>query len=357
MSTSNDEAVQKSMKDQLKDGNPDWGVVRTIIENDAKGIAIKVVDENQRTPIHMAVMNKTLDIDSLMKLIEFLYEKWPESLTEKSKLGSTPLHEACYFSKWTRVIMFLIEKCPDKVFLTAGYRGSLPLHEACYNEVFEEPVVVIKALIDKCEEALKIGDEDNWLPLHVCACGFATFEVLEYIHTRYPKAIDDIDINGQLPIHNATRCHADLKKIQYLYQAYPKALTIPDEQLMLPLHHICTEDKEIEITKFLVSKYSNALKERDNLGRTPLHRACYYNLERQTIEYLLWEYPQAFTLRATEKKHTPYDMLKAPNQYPTVESKKTVNTVLCDWFKENTNLIETTIIYRALLDQNEVKVF
>lgn len=327
------------------DAAVDWRAVRTIIEGEEN--AIRYVDKDGRTPIHHAVMKAEMDNDELMELVVFLYNKWPESLLEQTKVGSTPLHEACHFGKSVEIIQFLLDKCPEAVRMK-GYRGSYPLHDLTYNEVVTEPLVPANALLDAWPESVDEGlDEDDWLPMHSVACGFADLSLVELLATKSATSLTKRDIFGCLPIHHATRCHSDLPKIKCLVKHFPGSLAELDEVGRTPLHHACHEDKPDEMLEYLVKEYPLALTVKDSVdGWTPLHRACYYNLDLRIVKFLVAKAPQATAWKGIEGQ-TPLEILTGNG--PTHGVTKSKDPAVVQWFNENAVRIEASIIYGDLV--------
>jgi len=122
----------------------------------------------------------------------------------------------------------------------------MPLHLACQEQA---SLAVLKLLVQAWPEAVKLPNENRFLPLHY-AClevvsdanqgggwGKRSLEKIEYLIQTAPDTVKMLEQqSGMLPLHCACLDQiASMDGIHFLVESYPKAVTVKDKKGWLPL--------------------------------------------------------------------------------------------------------------------------
>ena len=198
--------------------------------------AVKAANENG-LPLHavcLSFINREYSLDRIqcsLNIIQFLVEKWPESVKATNRYWNLPLHQACQRSVSREVIQYLVEKWPESVKATNKY-GNLPLHEACQRKVSRE--------------------------------------VIQYLVEQWPESVKATNRDGNLPVHEACTQGAPLAVIQCLVEQWPESVKATGQHQGLPLHQVCSNKVSLDVVQYMVKQWPEAVKYRNSDGETPL---------------------------------------------------------------------------------------
>ena len=121
-------------------------------------------DKQLKTPLHDACRNGNKDV-VLSLLKEFVkYEALEQSISDKTKAGSSPLHFAAA-SGSLELVQYLITECKCNPSIS-GHLGATPLHVAAKEGHF----TIIEYLTDvhSCDPLHKLDNSEE-TPLHFAA--------------------------------------------------------------------------------------------------------------------------------------------------------------------------------------------
>jgi ankyrin repeat protein len=167
------------------------------------------------------------DADRCLEMLRFLERRWPESLLEGDEDGKTPLHLAAggrplHTGGGTlAVVRGLVDMCPDALGVM-DHGGRFPLNAALGArnereeddddgarmrpvELLDEVASVVRFLVERFPQALRVADPEGNLPLHVAARRGTPLPVLRLLLGREPWALHAKNHAGWLPVHLALR--------------------------------------------------------------------------------------------------------------------------------------------------------
>jgi len=207
-------------------------------------------------------------------------------------------------------------------------------HHACYRSsrmTAADCIEILKLLLARHKDALKVADDDGQLPAHTAA-QYGTVEVLDFVLGEYPEAAAVVDSVSQNLLHIAARCGPEehrAAKARQLCARYPAMMLQRDSDGYTPLHRSCfdgdgaltlllceTGGREVATTAFL---HPTDAEDSDN-GRLPLHMLiCYNDFTLKTeplseaadaFRLLLRLYPEAAGIEGGigAEKITPYQL-------------------------------------------------
>ena len=215
-----------------------------------KGVYPNKMDENKRTPLHLACYKK-LDID----IVDIFIEVSGDDFLEMDNEGLTPLIAAFVFNHTTQNLSVI-----DRLLTKMKSDFS-----QLYYSVIEQ---------DWKEVGKYLSDED------VSETEKKTSVCFRDIYSKRP------DRN---PLHWACRYGAPTDIIHLLIKYSNKySVSYADMINRTPLHIACQRNAPLEVIKALVQvTESNILTFMDKAGLTPLANACVSGASEEIIEYLL----------------------------------------------------------------------
>jgi ankyrin repeat protein len=181
-----------------------------------------VQDEDCRIPLHLAFQSEYASL----RVVEFLFEKYPERAQSRSLFEELSLHYAVHHAQTSvEVVKFSIETYPNAVNVT-DTDGMLSVHIACAaNASLEVIQLSLIALMETnsitMDLALLIT---RGLPLYFYARSQnASAEILQRLLELYPGGVHLVEEFGMLPLHYACDSHhpARLEIIRILTEAAP----------------------------------------------------------------------------------------------------------------------------------------
>jgi ankyrin repeat protein len=151
---------------------------------DAFPQAVRVQGDGGKLPLHLAAEESSLEV------VKVLTETWEPALLQKDGIGRLPLHRfALREDGPLEVLQYLVDKRPLSL-QERDIHGELPLHLAvCFGLV-----AAVRTLGDAWEPALRVGNTDGELPLHVAAGrDDAPEELIRYLVDKFPCALEQKD--------------------------------------------------------------------------------------------------------------------------------------------------------------------
>jgi ankyrin repeat protein len=205
-------------------------VVELLVEHRPDSVRIR--GYKGRLPIHQVAdpaANGRLawDADRCLEMLRFLERRRPDSLLEVDDDGKTPLHLAAggrplHTGGGTlAVVRGLVEMFPDALGVT-DHGGRFPLNAALGArnereeddddvatmrpvELLDEVASVVRFLVERYPQALRVADPEGNLPLHVAARRGMPLPVVRLLLGREPWALHAKNHAGWLPVHLALR--------------------------------------------------------------------------------------------------------------------------------------------------------
>lgn len=160
-------------------------VILKSLERNNNNDLVKVADMYGRLPLHLAADKGSLEN------VEYLYNAYPEAISESDDDMNAPLHHACMVGTCTSCILFLLEKFPE----AAKWHDRLecfPIHHAVCNASSE----VIAKLLEIDTKGLKVKDDTGKLPLHLCVQKNNSPDVVQSVKMlveAFPESVGVLD--------------------------------------------------------------------------------------------------------------------------------------------------------------------
>ena len=144
-----------------------------------------------------------------------------------------------------------------------------------YDEDFILPL--LKTLIEKCPDGVKIKNDEGYLPLHMALASPVIFEeVATLLLKSYPESASVLNPEGLTPLLLCVmRDNSSFELCKLLCQLYNKGPQIQNKTRSLPLHFACKRVKpNISIIKMLLRRHPDGAKVVNNYGFLPFHCIC-----------------------------------------------------------------------------------
>ncbi|KAI1292899.1 Serine/threonine-protein phosphatase 6 regulatory ankyrin repeat subunit B [Halotydeus destructor] len=277
-------------------------------------------------PLHKAVIVGHLDV------VQFILEKFPETINAKDRDGRTALHYAAATTNrnGNRIYKMLIRAGADSRIRDVNGKSAeyyrvhlLPLPNelsrlASTNSKRKVPEILtpllrrrptmLPSIQEKVSSALHGGDASQLYELALDGYGDAILgrsswgeEARKFIR-GLPHLMDKIK-----RLHKAIVI-GDLETVQQALTAEPNLTRAKDENGFMPIH-LATYHNNREIVEYLCRDFGNSVILRDHSGRTSLHLAAQNkNDEIYRILVTAGADPRAFDLRGK----TPENYYKVP---------------------------------------------
>ena len=288
--------------------------------------AFRLRDDYGQLPIHWLCMNKDLDENTSIDILQFMLSIDPTLPREVDGANCLPIHNAAD-NKSTALCKEIIDAYPASLRIEAR-DGKLPIHMACAYGEREDTADTIQFMLELDHELINAKDGDGYLPIHCAAIGGGTKSIellLKYDSDAASKKTNDF---LQLPLHLVCIENANLSSIQALYDAYPDAIlarteigrtpldgahlsgnqlaieflqtqlvyarqtqdvtamTTVDDNGWLPLHHALRDNAPLGSIILLSRANPAAMQVADQNGAYPLHIACEFSSVK-VVEYLV----------------------------------------------------------------------
>lgn len=187
------------------------------------GADIDAADEQRRTPLMVACLNRALRVqeDKHIESTEVHYYgagfntvqlllDCGASVREKDTVGSLPLHEACWNSSDHQSKVYTVRKLLHfgSPVNEAGAKGATPLHIACCCS----DVAVVEELLQQGADP-GLRDQEGHAPLHLAAA-WSTEEVVMALLSLHSTSVDATDAFGSTPLHLACSVSPDADQIK-----------------------------------------------------------------------------------------------------------------------------------------------
>jgi len=179
-------------------------------------------------------------------------------------MGIVPLHYALKVNSSEKVLRALIAE-NTSALLETDREGRTPLH-ACFLLKREEPPSedIVKALLtNPGENAAKVKDSHERLPIHIAAERGASLEILKLLVSVYPDSCYRVNLAGDLPLHLLVRSGtATTESVEMLIEPIMRNETIcrmgSSIGCQLPLHIASEYSCSFKILEALLSTYPEA---------------------------------------------------------------------------------------------------
>lgn len=324
------------------------------------------VGDGERLAIHLAAMH---DGPNQLKVVRFLADACPWSLSKTTRNGFLPVHQAFLFNAPTGVARLLLERMPDSVseetktdllqyviasadyakcswnlprfvekvdLLIAAFpaslrtrrshctppvkvrlaswfhtplQDSLPIHFAVWHATRRNlPVGLVGHLVEKDPESLLERNGEGELPLHIALSEGSHYieQLLRILLRGRPESALVAGKDGELPLPKAIKA-GDHLRANLLIKLAPKCCRVVDARGRTPMHIAASESKD-SLAGLLIKTWPKALLHRDTRGYLPLHGATahfYRDSSLPTVEMMLNKYPETIRAATEEKGRLP----------------------------------------------------
>jgi len=245
--------------------------------------SVREFDVTGRLPVHLACYHR-LDI----KIIQYLVEEYPDSVSRRTQTGRLPLHFAIEGKCSIEIIKFLIQQFPNGVNEVAS--GKLPIHYACEHG---NGIDVLKLIHELDEGSSKRKSLELMLPIHYLTAHKANIEKVAMFMNLYPDGLTDKDVHGRLPLHYALNHVNNSDVILMLLEKEPETSSIRSRGGHLPLHLAIEKHQSTEVILDILKKFPPAAAENDMMTVRPVKKAIKNKLDSAVVIALLQEYPEA----------------------------------------------------------------
>jgi ankyrin repeat protein len=238
--------------------------------------AALVLDQTQRqgwSPLHYAAWNLNSD---LIRFLVATADGNAVASLRSSQTGETALHVLCRRGPTVHqlaAVGALLAAAPDTATQrAAGQKSFTPLHLLC--RVRDVPVAIVRAIVEVAPQALRIADDNQYLPLHY-ACEFgADPEVIACLLEGFPGATKHLTRKNDTALSLACSVNLSGETAQLLLDAHPEALLQKNDYGFNPLHCVCRSyQPKVAIAKAIIDKNPAIVTEQTNAGETAIHLA------------------------------------------------------------------------------------
>jgi ankyrin repeat protein len=183
---------------------------------------------------------------------------------------------------------------------------SKKLFEAIKNHATYEQV---NKIVQKYPKAVKGKDNDGRLPLHYALEMNASYDIIKMLYEANLEATKVQDKDGYLPLHYALWYIASYDIIEMIIEANPEATKVQDKYGSLPLHYAIYSEASNDIITIIFEANPEATKEQNNYGSLPLHYALRYKASYDIIRMIYDANPEAITV-PNKDGNLPIDLYK-----------------------------------------------
>lgn len=242
-------------------------LVKRVIESNRN--TVNSIDENGRTPLHIAVQNGNL------KIVEILITNGAD-VNAKTPEGDSVLHFAIenFYTRWDDVYFEIVKYlATDDADINAyAQDGDTALHKAIkYSYSVEwdrNSFDIVKFLVSRSADINSANKFSKQTPLHIVArCN--GLEMTKYLIGNNAE-INVRDARGNAPLHEAA-LNGNLEIVKYLILS-KASINLKNKSNDTPLHYAGLNG-HLDIIKFLLTKNAR-LNEKNISGDTPLHMAA-----------------------------------------------------------------------------------
>jgi ankyrin repeat protein len=283
--------------------------IREIVESYPSVITSRDVDG--RIALHVACASKVN-----IRVVEYLVQKWADSIYQVTNKGWTPLHYACRFQATPDIVDYLIRRWSDSIIETTQ-SGWLPLHLACACQAPED---VSDLLLHAWPESVwRKTTTHGRLPIHYALANFAPFSLIQGLVEGNPQTIQVKDMNGWTPFHVAC-AYNRLEVVQYCIQHWRVGCKERGSKGRIPLHVVCWEKRPIKLVQYIREQWDDSIRVKDNDGYLPLHAACESGAPIEVIMYLIDQWPASMWELGKSKE----DIIDYAFRKQTIEESRVV---------------------------------
>lgn len=253
------------LNDAIMKNDPE--LVKHVVESNRN--TINSIDENGRTPLHIAVQNGNLKIvEILIKNGAYVNAKTPE--------GDSVLHYAIenFYTRWDDVYFDILKHLvTENAEINAHAQdGDTALHKAIKysysREWNQNSLDLVKFLVLKGADINSANNFSKQTPLHLVARS-NVLEMTKYLIANNAE-INVRDARGNTPLHEAA-LNGNLEIVRYLTLRGAN-INLKNKSNDTPLHYAGLNG-HVDIIKFLITKNAR-LNDKNNSGDTPLHMAA-----------------------------------------------------------------------------------
>ena len=248
--------------------NNDIIALNTLIK---EGVNPNFTDENGYTPLHLAVINNSLD--SVEALLNFKDINKEAKLPYKATLdnwylgGATPLITASYLGNAD--IMYTLINAGCDLRARDDIDGAMPIHVAAANG--NDDAVIL--LLEKDKTLVNETDNNgNDTPLHWAAMKDkpSTINVL----LKYGADTKKQNSDGNTPLHYAAM-YASAEAVKNIVASDKSSVNTANNDNMYPIHYAALEDN-VDALVTLVQEGNADVNIKDSNNDTALHYAAAY---------------------------------------------------------------------------------
>ena len=270
-----------------------------------------------------------------VKVVQQLYELYPESVEIRNSADDLPMHVLCRSCPEQNDSIKFLAKCFPKAMEMKGSEGCLPLHLICQKGA---DVKVVEEIYVHYPMASRSRDEFGLLPLHWACLKDSSLETIEFLIRTCPPALEWKDNWGRIPRdiyekqHLQTRSRnnqEDDKKISLLSmdeQNTPESFWILDplyqiEDLKKELLHTQQELEQCCLDRDRIVEENSMLKNR--FANLELEKSEQEKRWKKELDFLQWDKEQIIIEHGTEIQILQKDLVKT--QHAKHEMEQDIN--------------------------------
>jgi len=265
--------------------------------------------------------SNNLSLDALQETINLLGPR-------VSSQNLLCFHKACENKNGTLEIVQLLYYIFPEALRLRDDDGWLPIHHLCCNEDLDDSASIdILRFMLEIDPTLPREVGSGWLPVH-SAVAYKSITFCKILIDVYPESLR-IEADGMLPIHIACDCgnrDDTVDTNQYMLELNPEISNAEDGDGWLPIHLAAMKGRTKSIELFLKYDPDAASKEvNDESRRLPLHCACDYDTnisDISSIQVLYDAYPEAI-FASDADGDTPLDNAQRNGNQPAIDFLQT----------------------------------
>jgi ankyrin repeat protein len=179
-------------------------VAQFLMERDPDGAS--TIDKSGKIPLHYAARNGALELTTK------LLERFPGGIHVKDHDGKLPIHLACNNGSNEALVRLLIDKYPESL-KEKDKSQSIPLHYAAARRMAKTDT--LKLLVERYPEGVHSPDMDGRLPLHHAVETHCMERIRVFVDVD-PYTTTKKTRDGKSPLQLACLAHRHLEIKQYL---------------------------------------------------------------------------------------------------------------------------------------------
>ena len=207
---------------------------------------------------------------------------------QQSKMNNISDNELADLCKSNNLSLDALQEIINTLGPRISSQNQLCFHEACYKNK-NVTLEIVQLLHNTLPGALRLRDDNGWLPIHFLCCNddldeAASLDILRFMLEIDPTLPSETTDSGNLPIHLAVKlksarfCKELIENV--LHNTLPEAFRLRNDYGSLPIHCLCDsgdldDTASLDILRFMLSIDPTLSREVGN-DWLPVHYAFKY---------------------------------------------------------------------------------